>query len=346
VKYSITLRRQQRRRLEREAAREREAERKQRIRIVLCIGKGLAVTLVHETCGAARSTIYRVARRFLEDGESAFESHRREVPPRKLTEEYAERLEQLITTNPRELGWQRSTWTSELLSRQLKQEMGICFHPTHVRRLLRLLDVRWGRPRPVPPRWARWRKRSRAEKIQRRIKRLARDEVAVYADEVDVHLNPKIGPCWMAKNTQTEVETPGQNEKRYVFGGLNPRTGFLVWMASEKKNSAVFIDWLRWLSKSYRPYRVIHVVCDNYIIHKSRATLAALATLGRIVMHYLPPYAPEYNPIERLWGELHANVTRNHRCRTMAELMEQVTAFLDAVVPYPGARPAYAAARV
>ena len=42
------------------------------------------------------------------------------------------------------------------------------------------------------------------------------------------------------------------------------------------------------------------------------------------------PYCPDDNRIERVWLDLHANVTRNHRCRTIEELMVQVAAFLRA----------------
>ena len=31
---------------------------------------------------------------------------------------------------------------------------------------------------------------------------------------------------------------------------------------------------------------------------------------GKIVLHYLPPYSPDFNPIERVWWDLHAAVTR------------------------------------
>jgi hypothetical protein len=77
--------------------------------------------------------------------------------------------------------------------------------------------------------------------IKRQIDFLPRDEVAIYADEVDIHLNPKIGPCWMPRGVQFELETPGKNMKRYVFGGLNPHSEHLVWLAPERKNSVVFI---------------------------------------------------------------------------------------------------------
>ena len=52
--------------------------------------------------------------------------------------------------------------------------------------------------------------------IRRLIRNLGPDEVAVYEDEVDIHLNPKIGLDWMLQGQQKEVLTPGQNQKRYL----------------------------------------------------------------------------------------------------------------------------------
>ena len=42
----------------------------------------------------------------------------------------------------------------------------------------------------------------------------------------------------------------------------------------------------------------------------------------RVKVHYLPKYAPDTNPIERVWLRLHEAVTRNHRCRTIDELLD------------------------
>ena len=71
------------------------------------------------------------------------------------------------------------------------------------------------------------------------------------------------------------------------------------------------------------------MILDNYRIHSSVQTKAALARLdGRIVLHFLPPYCPDHNRIERVWRDLHANVTRNHQCRSMKELMKEVHIYL------------------
>lgn len=341
----VQLYRAQRRRIERLARRERDAEARQRYQIVLALNQGLGPTEIHRRLGAARSTVYRVERRFTEEGENGLRDRRAEVAPWKVDEGYMGRLEELVFLNPKDLGWRRSTWTSELLAKQLAEDTGISLHRTHVNRLLRGLGMRWGRPRPGPFRYTtRAAKSRKVNQIKRFVRELAKDEVAIYADEVDVHLNPKIGPCWMPRGVQFEIETPGKNKKRYVFGGLNPTTGHVVWLVSEQKNSAVFIEWLELLRSTYRHYRTIHVICDNYIIHKSKKTLAALAKMRNVVMHFLPPYSPEHNPIERLWGELHANVTRNHKHKDVDALMRDVDAFLHAATPYPGSRPSLAAA--
>jgi transposase len=44
----------------------------------------------------------------------------------------------------------------------------------------------------------------------------------------------------------------------------------------------------------------------------------------RIVLHYLQKYAPETNPIERVWWHLHETITRNHRCGSIEELLNEV----------------------
>ena len=159
--------------------------------------------------------------------------------------------------------------------------------------------------------------------------RCNRLDVVVYEDEVDIHLNPKIGLDWMNRGHQKEVLTPGQNVKRYLAGAYEPTTGRLIVVEGEKKTSDLFLRLLETLLKKYPNARRIHVILDNYRIHSSRIVEAAmLHRLSRIRLHFLPPYCPNHNKIERVWKDLHDGVTRNHRHRTMASLMKAVYAFV------------------
>ena len=107
------------------------------------------------------------------------------------------------------------------------------------------------------------------------------------------------------------------------------RTGSIHWVEAEKKDSWLFWDLLYKLTRVYAKARVIHVILDNYGIHSSKIIAVALSNFAaRVRLHFLPPYSPDENAIERVWQDLHANVTRNHNCATMAELMHEVRYYL------------------
>jgi len=65
-------------------------------------------------------------------------------------------------------------------------------------RLLRALGARRGRPKPtVGCPWPKRRRMRRIRRIHRLVDTLPSDEAAVWEDEVDLDLNPRIGADWM-----------------------------------------------------------------------------------------------------------------------------------------------------
>jgi transposase len=108
------------------------------------------------------------------------------------------------------------------------------------------------------------------------------------------------------------------------------RTGRLHTTGSASKNAALFCQLLVLLLRRYRHARCVHLIVDNYGIHSARLTRETLDTLGgHILLHFLPPYCPDANRIERVWQDLHANVTRNHRCKTLNQLLDNARRYLD-----------------
>jgi transposase len=283
-----------------------------------------AVLSVHNT------TVYRVAHRFHTHGEWGLWDAREDNGQTKLDEHFLAVLYRVVRATPQHYGWRRPTWTRELLAETLARTTGVRVHVTTMSRALALVQARRGRPRPtVACPWAKAAKTRRLNAIRQLLATLPRSHVAVYEDEVDIHLNPKIGLDWMVRGQQKEVVTPGKNVKRYLAGALDARTGHLLWVEGERKTSALFIALLTQLLHTYDRASVIHVILDNYRIHDSKIVHAALAGFGgRIRLHFLPPYCPNDNKIERLWEDLHANVTRNHRCPDMTTLMCEVRYYL------------------
>ena len=287
----------------------------------------------YETAEALRvhnTTVYRVARRFRSKGEWSLWDAREDNGETKLDDHYLTVLYHVVRATPQKYGWRRPTWTRELLVETLVRETGIRVHVTSMSRALALVEARRGRPRPtVGCPWAKAAKTRRLNAIQRLLTALPRRHVAVYEDEVDIHLNPKIGLDWMVRGQQKEVPTPGKNVKRYLAGAWEVRTHRLIWVEGERKTSALFIALLRELLEIYADAPVVHVILDNYRIHDSKIVHAALIGFGgRIELHFLPPYCPDDNKIERVWQDLHANVTRNHTCPNIVALMREVRYYL------------------
>jgi transposase len=301
-----------------------------RCQIVLLAAKGRQRKLIAEGVGCCVSWVDRVLSRFRELGIAGLHDRREDNGPLKLDEAFLGRLYDVVDGSPQDYGYPRPTWTQELLCLVMRQETGVSVHRSTMSRALKLIGARLGRPKPmVGCPWPKRRRNQCLAAIEKLVQSLRPWEVAVYLDEVDIHLNPKIGCDWMNQGKQKTVLTPGQNVKRYLAGALDARNGQIVWAQSHHKNSLLVISLLKELLQAYPRSKVIHVILDNFKIHDSQVTQAAVAAMGSWVkLHFLPPYCPDHNRIERTWKDLHDNVTRNHRCRTIQELMQEVVAYL------------------
>jgi putative transposase len=233
--------------------------------------------------------------------------------------------------SPRDFGFLRSRWCCGVIVLLLVEYHELRVSAETVRRWLHREEMVWRRPRPVvgptdPQREA------KLQALRQLLATLPAHEIAVFQDEVDINTNPKLGAMWMRRGQQAEIPTPGTNEKRYLAGSLNWRTGALIVTESlpkQGRSAALFVRPLDDLRRRLRCYQKIHVVCDNARSHTCRLVQQYLQRWGhRVVLHYLPTYAPDTNPIERIWWHLHEEITRCHRCQSMEELLDLVFAWL------------------
>src|SRR6202166_2947196 len=73
---------------------------------------------------------------------------------------------------------------------------------------------------------------------------------------------------------------------------------------------------------------------DNAPYHPAKLVKEWLARPScRIKLHFLPTYCPHLNPIERLWGVMHKNITHNKCYGTCGEFAETTLEFLRDEVP-------------
>lgn len=334
--YSIQeMKRPVRRRLKRIVHKQSDANYRRRANALLLLWEGHGKSEVARLLQAARSTLDDWVRRYEAYGEAGLVPEPPGAPETTVTEALCRRLIELIQHAPATYGFHRSRWTSEMLARQMARDPGVVIHASTVRRLLPKLQIVWNRARPTlcikDPQKAR-----KIRAIRRALDQADTTQPVFYVDEADVDFNPRIGPAWMLKGTQTAIPTPGKNQKRYLAGALHSTTGQVLWVEAEKKNSFLFIRLLAALRKTYRQAKRLLIIVDNYVIHKSHVTQCFLRHNPKFKLLFQPVYHPWVNRIERLWKQLHDHVTRNHRYPTMTQLMNAVRYFMNQVSPFPG----------
>jgi len=321
---SIRLRADERKRALHVLRRGSDPELRLRAHILLLLDARQPWTLIVAVLFTSTSTINRWRRRFLNGGLAEVLGQTRPARSRWWV---ALIVRWVTEWTPSHFGFVRSRWTCETVAIVLREDHRVRVSRETVRRQLRAVGLVWRRPRPVlgpkDPAYD-----AKLWLIRRLLRNLPANEVAVFQDEVDINTNPKIGSMWMWRGRQAEVVTPGNNEKRYLSGSLNWWTGELILTEGKPgqgRNTDLFLAHLDELRRRLRRYRVIHVICDNARPHKAKRVRAYLAEhAGRVVVHYLPTYAPETNPIERVWWHLHEEITRNHRAKSMDELLDRV----------------------
>ena len=329
---SIALGGSQRKRLLRLYRTEPDPQVRLRMHIILLLSQGRAWALIAAVLFCSTATIARWKTRFESGGVEALLVETRGRRATLLVSWALLIVTWIRTLTPRDFGYCRSRWCCATLAVVLHDTHRVTVSAETVRRCLRAQQMVWRRPRPVlgpTDEQRRWKLR----KIRELLRDVPADEAAAFQDEVDLNLNPDIGCMWMEKGQQATVVTPGNNVKRYLAGSMSWRSGELIVTQGTRRNAELFVRHLDDLRRAFRHYRKVHVICDNARFHTilgSKVVRQYMAQHGdRIVLHYLPAYSPQDNPIERVWWHLHEQITRNHRCASIEELLKLTMAWLD-----------------
>lgn len=118
----VCLPRGQRRRIQKRLRKTNNRLEAVRCRILLLLPERWAVSLIAAVVGCARATVYRTLYRLEDWGEVGLQDLRPQRAPTKVTPEVRTTLLSYLDYSPRELGWQRASWTLELFALQLARD--------------------------------------------------------------------------------------------------------------------------------------------------------------------------------------------------------------------------------
>ena len=139
---------------------------------------------------------------------------------------------------------------------------------------------------------------------------------------------------WIKKGECKTLQTSGKQVRLHFAGALCLRNMKVIVSEYNTVDADAVIDFFKRLEKESAAPE-IHVILDNAKAHKNRKVDEYLKK-SRIRLHYLPPYSPNLNCIERLWKILRERTTYNHYYPCAKDFFQAIRAFFTEAVSRMG----------
>jgi len=161
---------------------------------------------------------------------------------------------------------------------------------------------------------------------------LPEDEPVEFADAVHPTMATKITYGWIRKGGDKLIATTASRTRVNLLGSINLETMKVTISSHETIDSKAMEKHFAALRKKYPKARRIHQIVDNGPYNASHETRQAALKYG-ILLHYLPTYSPNLNPIERLWKVMNEFIRNNKVFKTVTEFKKAINDFF--VITWP-----------
>jgi transposase len=155
---------------------------------------------------------------------------------------------------------------------------------------------------------------------------LPEDEPVEFADAVHPTMATKITYGWIRKGKDKLIATTASRTRVNLLGSINLETMEVTIASHETINSKAMEKHFAALRKKYPKAPRIHQILDRGSYNISAETKEA-AKKYRIVLHHLPTYSPNLNPIERLWKVMNESVRNNRVFKNASEFRKAIDDF-------------------
>jgi transposase len=120
----------------------------------------------------------------------------------------------------------------------------------------------------------------------------------------------------------------GRYQTSTLISGIRLEGACAPWLFEGSMDGEMFLAWMtQGLAPALRPGDV--VILDNLATHKIRGVREVIEAASARLL-YLPPYSPDFNPIEPMWSKI-KQILRSHAPRTDEQLLRAAQIAFQAV---------------
>lgn len=145
------------------------------------------------------------------------------------------------------------------------------------------------------------------EKLRRE---LPEDETICFIDGVHPTHNVQPAYGWIKKGERKEIPANTGRSRLNLSGSIDVTSHKVIIQEDKTLNAESTIRFFQKIEEVYPDKGKVHVFCDNASYYRNKEVQQYLKS-SKIILHFLPPYSPNLNPIERLWKWMKERVIYN-----------------------------------
>ena len=159
------------------------------------------------------------------------------------------------------------------------------------------------------------------------------DEPILFIDAMHPTQATKISYGWIKKGEDKPIETTGSRTRLNIVGAIDLKDlGAAIIQRYDTVNSENMQHFFAKIRAQYSQKKSIHIILDGAGYHRAKDLISKAEELN-IKLHYLPPYSPNLNPIERLWKVMNEHVRNNQYFSSAKQFREKIDQFFDETLP-------------
>lgn len=279
---------------------------RQRTHAILLFARQYPIAEIAEVLFADEGSVRQWIKRFLEVRiASIFPEYKGNTNASKLTLAQREEIAKTLQSPPSEAGLPGSFWSVAGLKQYLCAEYGVIYESARsYHHLLAIHGYSFKLPEGFDKKRDETLIKSRMQEIKEQIATLRREDYHIFAaDECSVCFETEYRRAWLARGQKTLLRVNRQKVRQHYFGALSLETGREELIRLDWQNTDTIIGALRELLKRY-PDQKLCLIWDNARWHRGKALRDLLGKgneFERLHLLWLPPYAPDKNPQEKVW---------------------------------------------
>lgn len=215
----------------------------------------------------------------------------------------------------------------------IKDTYGIEYSVPGINKWLHQHRFSYKKPKGVPHKFDTQKQAEFVEKYELLKASLNDDDILLFMDAVHPTQATKITSGWIRTGVDKPIETTGSRSRLNVVGAI--RLGHLdeaVIDRYDTVNGDSIILFLQKIRNQYSASGIINLVLDGAGYHRSAAVKEEAEKLN-ITLHFLPPYSPNLNPIERLWKVMNEKARNGEYFATTKLFRERIDDFFAITLP-------------